>query len=271
MRKVLRFLISLILSKLYYKFFIKDLFTKKKLLHINKFFDILYFADKIIPIELRVPKNKNILIIIPHPDDELLGLGGLILLANKQKCKFKIICLSSGDIIEKASRELELKKVCKNIKIKDIEFKRFKDGNLANDLENNSFINSSIKNFKPDIILTPFLLDNHKDHSAANKIFINLHKKFYSTLNTEVWSYQVYTSIMANTFLNISKVAKKKYSLLKLYKSQNKNFDYINWNKGLNSWNSRLANNKKIKFVELFFILPLSEYIKICKSFFRNE
>ena len=42
-------------------------------------------------------KNKKILVIASHPDDEVLGCGGTINKLSKQNCKIKIVFLSDGE------------------------------------------------------------------------------------------------------------------------------------------------------------------------------
>ena len=62
-------------------------------------------------------KNK-ILVIAPHPDDEIIGCGGTIAKAIENNNNVYIQYLSSGDRIEKR-REEEAKKVCSYMKITD--------------------------------------------------------------------------------------------------------------------------------------------------------
>ena len=41
-------------------------------------------------------KNKKVLIVVAHPDDETIGCGGLIAKLNKKKSKVFSIYLSDG-------------------------------------------------------------------------------------------------------------------------------------------------------------------------------
>jgi len=58
---------------------------------------------------------------------------------------------------------------------------------------------------------------------------------------------------------------------MKKYKSQMRNFDYINWNRGLNAWSSRFANKKNVKFVENYYVNDLENYCKICRNYFLKK
>ena len=41
-------------------------------------------------------KKDKILVVVAHPDDEVLGCGGAILIAKKTGCEVNVICLGEG-------------------------------------------------------------------------------------------------------------------------------------------------------------------------------
>ena len=267
MRRFLKNFINLIWSKKRYKYFMKKQFNeteKNNLLHL---INVLYFENHIEPVRIKIPKNKNILVISPHPDDETLGCGGLILQAVKEKCNIHLLSLSSGSPEDATIREKELVKSANDLGIKDITFMRLTDGVIGNEIIGKNILNDIFIKNKPDIILIPFILDNHEDHKNANKLLIEL--KSHEEL--EIWCYQVYSNIISNAYFDITDVSDMKYKILENYSSQLKYFDYINWNKGLNAWNSRLSFKKDEKYLESYFIIPAKEYIQVCKNYFSNN
>lgn len=84
---------------------------------------------------------KSILVIAPHPDDEIIGLGGLILQTLEKKGKVTIVYLSDGEnsgIWEdkeeiKKQRIALTEKVCKQIQISTDSIYRFHlaDGEIS--------------------------------------------------------------------------------------------------------------------------------------------
>ena len=48
-----------------------------------------------------------------------------------------------------------------------------------------------------------------------------------------------------NAYIDITDIAEEKYRAISMYQSQMNNFDYVNWNRGLNAFNSRYSHNKE--------------------------
>jgi LmbE family N-acetylglucosaminyl deacetylase len=60
------------------------------------FFDNLFLNTSLRP--LKIPKpGSRVLIVVPHPDDELLGCGNFIYQSVKKNCDIKVLVLTNGD------------------------------------------------------------------------------------------------------------------------------------------------------------------------------
>ena len=264
MKSFLKSIINLIWAKKNFKFFIKNSLDFKHKSNMQKLINSLYFENHVRPIHLKIPENKKILVIAPHPDDETLGCGGLLIQSAFKNCKIHILSLSSGLESEQKEREAELELSAYDIGIQEITFLRLTDGNICDEIQNENYLAKICDKFSPDIILTPFLFDHHLDHVCANKLFL----ESINDLDIEIWCYQVYNNIVSNAYCDITEVIDKKTKIINNYDSQTKSFDYAHWNRGLNAWNSRLCLSKKHKFIESYFIAPKKDFIDMCKQYF---
>lgn len=105
-------------------------------------------------------KNKNILVLSPHTDDETLGCGGFInKLSNDNQ--IHIVCFSYCDKEELKKEFFKATKILdKNVKTKILEYKvRYFDRQKVLD----DLIKIK-KEIKPDIIICPSSYDVHQDH-----------------------------------------------------------------------------------------------------------
>ena len=126
-------------------------------------------------------KNKNVLVVAAHPDDEVLGCGGT--LANLSKKGFNIYTLfvSDGvsarnetkDIIRRKieQRKFAAIKASKILGCKIPEFLLYPDNRLDQVPLLNIIkkIETKIRKIKPETIFTHFDSDLNIDHKLVNK------------------------------------------------------------------------------------------------------
>ncbi len=222
-------------------------------------------------INYALPENKKIVVLAPHPDDEIIGAGGTLIQASKKKCKVEIIYLTSGKKNEKKIRENELRKVCK-----DQNFTFYIIGGEANKkLLGLRKISKILYNSKPDIIFLPFVLDDNIDHKNANDMLYQIYNVQHSNFlenKLKIWSYQIYNPLLTNRVIDITSSVRQKEKLIRFYKSQFKSRDWAHYTLGMNAWNSRFLNNKKGKaWAECFCVQSLPEYLNLYKKVFRDS
>lgn len=125
--------------------------------------------------------SKNALVVVAHPDDEVLGCGGMIAKLSKQGTKVNILFISDGLSSRKMSKfkfakEIRLRraacrKACKILGAKPPIFHEFPDNQLdiIPLLKIVNLVDSSITRFQPNIILTHCANDLNIDHHIVNK------------------------------------------------------------------------------------------------------
>lgn len=129
-------------------------------------------------------KDKRILVVAPHPDDEAIGCGGTILKAVSQGAEVAVLVVSVGDLVRvgdggqrrtASERELELERVRGFLGVTRTEIlKSDEESHLRLDavprrdltalIEREAAL--SLVNFKPHIVLLPAPSYN-QDHEAV--------------------------------------------------------------------------------------------------------
>lgn len=211
---------------------------------------------------------KKVLLVFPHPDDEVLTCGALIKKCAIEKKQIIYLCLTKGEKGQEGAtfnpklaeiRSREANKVAKILGITKLILDDFGDGELKN--KKNVIkkrIREIVQKEKPDLILTYDLsgLYGHEDHIVVSEIVTNLVKNINKI---KLW----YVSFPPN-FYRLTKlpthmasdpefVKRKTIPNLKFFVG----YDALTKIKALYTYKSQLFAFKKgtPKFVPLWFIL----------------
>lgn len=193
--------------------------------------------------------NKNYLLIVAHPDDEILGAGGTIF---KLASSGNIVnlCILSGDVSARKNRpdlnELyeDMHKSANLIGINSIELGAFPniEFNMVPHIELVKFIEKSIIKLQPDVIITHHPNDLNNDHfhtSLACQAAVRISQRdtnikpvtellFMEVLSSTEWSSNVsFNAFLPNVFFEIHEEGvQKKIDALNQYKGVMRNFPH---------------------------------------------
>ncbi|MEK7143072.1 MAG: PIG-L family deacetylase [Patescibacteria group bacterium] len=226
---------------------------------------------------------KNILVLAPHPDDEVFGMGGTIkkLTLTGAKVTVAFFCDGSGGVPEgrKAEEEIglgirrdeklieqrknEAEAAGKILGISEAVFWGYPDGKLAAGQATMKALADLIDRIKPDIIFLPSFLDNHADHRVVNEIFLNTAGKVLED-NFPVWAYEIWTPIFPNRLIDISFYIKTKKEAILAHQSQQSGRKYDKAIEGLNQYRAEI--NGLSGFAEAFFAAPLGVYRELYRK-----
>jgi LmbE family N-acetylglucosaminyl deacetylase len=122
-------------------------------------------------------KNKKLLVVFPHPDDESVMSAGLIQAAIAQGWRVRVISLTHGEAGKmhingkgkslKEIRKLEFEQAMKHLQVADSHVHHFPDGNLKQTkLSWRNMLKTEIASFKPGIMVTydSTGITGHPDH-----------------------------------------------------------------------------------------------------------
>jgi N-acetylglucosamine malate deacetylase 1 len=186
--------------------------------------------------------NKNVLIIAPHPDDEVLGCGGTIKKLSTLGINTFVLIATRGkkgmysdERIETVRREA--KSAHRLLGVAETRFLDFPapDLDLVSLAELSAAINQVIVELRIESVYLPHRGDIHHDHKAifnaglvaARPVKNNSVKKIFSyeTLSETEWAAPFGDdSFIPTKFVNITNEFVSKVEAMKCYKSQLKEF-----------------------------------------------
>ena len=216
---------------------------------------------------LEQPPN-NILILAPHPDDETIGCGGL-LLQKRQHSDTHVLLLTDGHEIRRDKEQAQ-----KSVAVRKQEFLNAMD---FLGVHNHTSLNypcdqlSYNKHECTDAIITylskhtvehvflPSPFDSHLDHMAVTEI-LQLALEKGATFKS-VWFYEVWNTISPNVAIDISTNMPEKMQAIQLYKSQVAQVNYDHRIEGLNKFHGMAQH---CEYAECFWRVSMDEFNKLC-------
>jgi N-acetylglucosamine malate deacetylase 1 len=185
-------------------------------------------------------KNKNVLVIVAHADDETLGCGGTIQKLKKLGYQVYVMIFTDGVSSRKKKLSKEIQNRSNQIKkvSKLLNFKIFKHYNLPDNeldkisnLELVKKIEAAIIKINPEIILTHSNKDLNIDHQKISNATITACRPlpkskikqllFFEILSSTEWNFNSNRiNFNPNKFYDIADFIEKKLEAIKIYKSE---------------------------------------------------
>ncbi|MFB8797056.1 MAG: PIG-L deacetylase family protein [Microcoleus sp.] len=188
--------------------------------------------------------NKKILVIAPHADDEVLGVGGTMARFAAEGAEVYVVIATQGyppDYPEEISENVRQQGLVANrlIGVKETRFLTLPAANLDSvpyrDI--NHQLVEAIHNIQPEVLYIPFNGDLHVDHQriflsalvAARPNCLNAPTTIYAyeTLSETNWNAPYLTpNFVPNVFVDISGYLEMKIQAMEIYASQLKPFPH---------------------------------------------
>lgn len=188
-------------------------------------------------------QKQSALVIAPHPDDEVLGVGGTIAALAQQGWEVIVLIATKAieEMFDKSFIEQGRQEAQEAHKIlgvsETIFFDQFPAALLdtVKHIDVNRAIAQCVQEKRPDILFLPFLGDIHLDHqklflsgmvaSRPNGSYVPRKIYAYETLSETNWNAPYLTpSFIPNTFIDISETIDLKLKAMHAFQSQTKTF-----------------------------------------------
>lgn len=207
----------------------------------------------------------NILVIVAHPDDEVLGMGGTIKKLSKKHTVSLCVVSEGASAQYKEQKMIQVRhndciKCGKLLGITNFEFLDYPDMQLdtISQLKMNIDIEKILKKYKPDIVYTTPYHDLNKDHQcvfestlvATRSTFIKIKKVLCFELPGNVR-----TPFTPNLYENISSEIKIKIKSFQQYTSEVEKFPHPRSIEAIESLSLVRGTESGFKYAEAFTLI----------------
>lgn len=206
----------------------------------------------------------NILVLAPHPDDEVIGCGGTLSKHTARGDRVVAVFLTSGELglkhLPRKSawqiREAEAKAAAKILRLTALEFLRLPDWTLNEHIAKSACrLRPILAREAPRAIYLPHPREWHPDHRAA-LLILRTALRGSKSPPAELRGYEVWTPLAGHDQVeDISSVMPRKLRALRAHRSQLKEFDYARAMLGLNQFRGELA--ARCRYAEVFQSIQL--------------
>lgn len=192
---------------------------------------------------------ERVLVVVAHPDDEVLGMGGTIAKLSSKGTEVHLLIVTDGSssqyknfanlkqIIE--DKKSETNHAARELGIKSIIYGELPDMRL--DVTSHTDINNVIENaidvIQPDVVFTHFWGDVNKDHQAVYESTLVAVRPQAGQIVKELYCYSVPSStewnpckadsmFMPNVFVEIEDYKEQKYKAMAAYATELRDYPH---------------------------------------------
>lgn len=225
--------------------------------------------------DVRETAGASVLVLAPHPDDEIIGCGGTLLQYREAQAAVSVVYLTEGSgaaaladvpLDDRAAvRQREAEKVAEQMGFEEVFFWGRPDGRLACTDDVVERMGALLDHLRPTVIFVPFCTDPHPDHVGANRILVEALKRWGDPARPRplnVLGYEVWGMVPPHVYCPIDTEIERKLRLLMLYRTGMKAEDYVRYTRDLGAYQAYTLTGRT-GFVEVFARFNEAEYLRI--------
>lgn len=179
--------------------------------------------------------ESNVLVLSPHPDDELIGCGGTLLGLAHNGAKIHVVQMTEGatckalkQFSEEDRRTLRLHEAQSVAESLDFSLTCWVTGSgfaLENTSETRAHLSSILTKLQPKVVFVPSASDLHPEHRLAFEIFIEVYHEL--DLIADVYEYPVWGFLQPDIAVTVTNDYDAVLDALYLYRVAMKAEDYV--------------------------------------------
>ena len=233
-----------------------------------------------IPYEALNLRGERLLVLAPHPDDEVIGCGGVVFQHLRDGRDVRVAVATDGVAAApgedrdayRLRREAESRHALGDKA--SFDFFRFPDRALGEHLDDLAArLRDVLECLRPDLILAPSAIEIHPDHLALSRCFCELVQRdpslFADLAVARVAFYEVGQPLRPNVLVDITGVAAAKYDAIAAHSSQTEIRDYVSFARGLNAYRA-MTLAPEVRFAEGYWVTSLPSLRTTAFSALRN-
>ncbi len=200
---------------------------------------------------------RSVLVLAPHPDDEVFGCGGSILAHVEGKVPVSVVVLTDGALAgDAAQRMQESLAAAKILSYGEPEFWHLPDRGLSYSEALVLKIADHIAAHAVDLVYAPSPWEIHPDHRQASWLAIEAVRRV--SIPVQLAFYEVGAPLRPNVLLNITQHWDAKEKAMRCFGSQLKNQDYLRHIRALNQFRTYTLSSE-VSAAEAFWLVDAAK------------
>lgn len=222
-----------------------------------------------VPELIHRPEGERALVLSPHCDDDVIGLGAMMHCHGLAGHDVTIVYFTTptsrgrGRSNQGEVRKREAREATELLGTFNLLFLDQPEGRLKPDRQLTASFVQIINDTRPDVLYLPWFMDNHVDHLAVNELLVHAYSRCRPACI--VYAYEVWTPMLPNRLLDMTDHLDIKREALSRYTSQLAEVDVLRTTLALNRYRS-VTHLRGLGYAEAFLRMGLSEYVRMASA-----
>ena len=218
-----------------------------------------------------LPDIRKVLVLAPHPDDEVFGCGGTLALLRQSGADIHVHVLTDGggysqederQIIVERRRE-ETDRALRELGIDAASHAGFRDRGLSGQAGLAQHLVGLIEQLQPQLVFAPSLWEIHPDHLALSRAALAAVTQPGRHIAPTIMFYEIGSPQRSNCLIDVTPVWELKQRAMSCFPSQLAQQDYLRQITGLNQYRSYTLP-AEVHYAEAFTRLSADELQQAC-------